>query len=1267
MGIFLSKIILFFNRNKLFYFGILASISIFLFSGITRLNLDENIYGIFPKGEQFEKFNDVLKKNSLNKQVIFSINTSGKEYEEVYESLEKVSQEIITETTNLLADVVVFRDDQQENVLNHYYTFFPAYLDSSDYQKIDVNLNTDSISSAIDKVSEQLSSPNSLFLRKILAKDPLGLMWPKLKAINPQLDSSNYSVEDGILYSSEHDRAFFTAVLDFEINDNIKNNELNQKLDSLTSRYSEFDLDYFGTFRISHENAVQVKKDTSLTIMISIGLILLLLIAYYRSLFTPIFFILPALFSGFCGLGILGYIDPNISAISIATSAVLMGIVLDYAFHFMTHYSHTGSLTKTVQQLSFPMLVGSFTTIAAFSALLFTDSVVLQNFGLLALLTLSSAAIFTLIFLPTLIHITGFKVKTRTGSKKFKLPKWITKIAVFLTLIIAVMFIIKRPAVEFDSDLNNLSYHTDELIEKEDYYTGINPVNEKKLHFFIEGKTKEEAIERNFQLFQKLVRYHEEFELEEIVSVGSYLIPNSILEGKQNDWEQFWENKINPTYSKINEAGANHDFSDKAFSPFKTWIEKTDISQLSTNEKLIEDLGISKLVYTSDNEWNITTSVVVDRSKVEHLKQEMNDVEGLYIFDFTEMASVLMLTVQKDFNYLLLFSSLIVLLSLLVIYGRIELALFSFFPMLVSWIWILYIASWLDIPFNFINIIVATFIFGLGDDFSIFVTDGLIQKYKTNASSLSSYKSAIVLSGVTTIVGTGALYFAKHPAIHSIAIISVVGIGCILLVTLFVQPAIFNFFVTKRTDKKRSPITLLGLFMSTFLFSTFLIGCILLNVIILFLFLIPVSKVKKRSVVNFIISKMTKTIIYVGFHLKKKYVNFDKVDFSKPSLIVANHSSFLDILVLLMLNPKTIIMVKSWVYNSPIFGAPIRYAGFVFVQEGHEQNLDIIQERINEGYSIVIFPEGTRSADGLIHRFHKGAFFLAKELNIDIQPILISGAHYINPKNDFIIKSGTVTITALPRLKADSPKFEQRFGLLTKSVAESMRETDRLIHKEHYNSEELRNRVMYNYLYKNPITEWYVRIKWRFEKSNFELYDSLIQNRQKIYDIGCGLGYLGYYLHYRDSSRIIKGIDYDEEKIALAQNGHDKSENLSFEHGDIRSLSVEKPEVVFFNDVLHYMQKEQQFEVLKNTLHVLTQDGIIFIRDGITDLNDRHNKTKKTEKYSTQIVNFNKTTNDLSFFSSEDIFKFAKENGASCEMVQQSKKTSNVLFILRKN
>ena len=78
-----------------------------------------------------------------------------------------------------------------------------------------------------------------------------------------------------------------------------------------------------------------------------------------------------------------------------------------------------------------------------------------------------------------------------------------------------------------------------------------------------------------------------------------------------------------------------------------------------------------------------------------------------------------------------MFSALIVFITLLIVYGRIELALFAFFPMIMGWIWILGISSFFDIPFNFVNIVISTFIFGLGDDFSIFITDGMIQAHKT--------------------------------------------------------------------------------------------------------------------------------------------------------------------------------------------------------------------------------------------------------------------------------------------------------------------------------------------------------------------------------------------------------------------------------------------------------------------------------------------------------------------------------------------------------
>ena len=80
------------------------------------------------------------------------------------------------------------------------------------------------------------------------------------------------------------------------------------------------------------------------------------------------------------------------------------------------------------------------------------------------------------------------------------------------------------------------------------------------------------------------------------------------------------------------------------------------------------------------------------------------------------------------------------------------------------------------IKFNIVNIIISALIFGLGDDYSLFVMDGLLSEYKTGKKNLASYKSSILLSAITTIAGLGVLIFAKHHALRSIAFISVTGI-----------------------------------------------------------------------------------------------------------------------------------------------------------------------------------------------------------------------------------------------------------------------------------------------------------------------------------------------------------------------------------------------------------------------------------------------------------------------------------------------------------
>ncbi|RZL98737.1 MAG: glycerol acyltransferase, partial [Pedobacter sp.] len=351
-------------------------------------------------------------------------------------------------------------------------------------------------------------------------------------------------------------------------------------------------------------------------------------------------------------------------------------------------------------------------------------------------------------------------------------------------------------------------------------------------------------------------------------------------------------------------------------------------------------------------------------------------------------------------------------------------ALVSFIPMLLSWVWILGIMAIAGIEFNIVNIIVSALIFGLGDDYSLFIMEGLLLEYKTGKKIVASYKSSIILSAITTIAGLGALLLAQHPALRSIAFISVTGILCVVLMSQVLIPFFFSILITNRTSKKLAPWTLWGWTRSIFSFLFFAVVALLLTLIgFILVRLNPFNKEKGKKIYHWLLMKFTGVTL-------KTMVNFGKVvhnplqeNFSKPAVIIANHQSFLDILAMCMLSPRTILLTNKWVWRSPIFGAVVKLADFYPVADGIENSVELMRDRVKNGYSIIVFPEGTRSSEPPMKRFHKGAFYLAEQLHLDIVPIILHGTGYTMKKGDFLLKNGTITVHYLPRIAADDSSF----------------------------------------------------------------------------------------------------------------------------------------------------------------------------------------------------------------------------------------------------
>lgn len=155
---------------------------------------------------------------------------------------------------------------------------------------------------------------------------------------------------------------------------------------------------------------------------------------------------------------------------------------------------------------------------------------------------------------------------------------------------------------------------------------------------------------------------------------------------------------------------------------------------------------------------------------------------------------------------------------------------------------------------------------------------------------------------------------------------------------------------------------------------------------------------------------------------------------AKPTLYICNHQSVLDIILILNLAPKLIVLTKEWVWRNPVLGIILRLSDCLPITNGNEVNLERMREMVQKGYSIMIFPEGTRTPNGDIVRFHRGAFYIAEQLSLDICPLLIRGMYSVLSKNEFRVRPSKVELDVLPLIHVNDKSFGNDFKKRTVNI-----------------------------------------------------------------------------------------------------------------------------------------------------------------------------------------------------------------------------------------
>ncbi len=152
---------------------------------------------------------------------------------------------------------------------------------------------------------------------------------------------------------------------------------------------------------------------------------------------------------------------------------------------------------------------------------------------------------------------------------------------------------------------------------------------------------------------------------------------------------------------------------------------------------------------------------------------------------------------------------------------------------------------------------------------------------------------------------------------------------------------------------------------------------------------------------------------------RHKVIGKEAIDRKKQYVILLNHNTVIDIPALYYLPLNFRWVSKREVFKTPFFGQYLWLHGDICINRGRasEAMAQMVSEGkrwISHGASIAIFPEGTRSKDGEIHRFHTGAFTLAKEAGVELLPVVLDGTKSLVRKNALFNWHNCITVRVLP-------------------------------------------------------------------------------------------------------------------------------------------------------------------------------------------------------------------------------------------------------------
>lgn len=809
----------------------LSMIGLFVICGFfsSRIHLEEDLNKLMPSSRNEDGSMKLAFANLRIKDKTFLL----------FEGKKGVGTERIAEVCDAFVDSLQARDGRQDSTsravgdvfyrlsddlipdgIDYLSEHLPAYIDTSLYAGIDTLLTREHMSRQMQQNRKDMMGEFGSAYPELLQSDPIGLRNLIAKQMKPLMDggTGSYRTIDGHFFVPDSTVCVAFLTPRFSATNTGQGSALFQHLNELIDEFAvsapDVHISYHGTPASGFYNATTIKHDLMGTVGGSLLLVLLFLLVCFRRWNTIPLLLLPVAFGTLFGLTMMYFIKGQFSLLALGIGAIILGVALSYVLHILTHHEYVSDPEQLLRDQVKPVCLGCLTTIGSFVGLIFVNTSLLQDFGLFAAFAIAGTTMFSLTFLPQFLGAENkrknnrlFAVIDRINAYPFHHKKPLLAVIGAIVVVCIGCYAIK--GTQFDADMHNLGYEAENTTYSENLLREKTYTGDKQKYFAASGKTMEEAME-NFSVLE-----HKLDSLKNLGLVKSYthtdkiFVPLRVQQQRINAWKRFWTAKrLERIHSLIKETAPQAGMRPEAFDSFFDCATADYQPDALYKAGIIPEGYQSTLMEQSYNgEYLCFTSVRCANDTVHSKNSDyyricaaIANVPHLMVLDTYYYTRDTLVSMNEDFNVLQWVSMAFVFIVLFVSLGfDIKKTLLAFMPILLSWLIVLGAMGLFGVKFNLINIIISTFIFGIGVDYSIFVMNGLVGSEKDNRL-LAYHKTAIFFSAVILITTVSSMLFAQHPAIRSVGFSTLVGLVSAVVLSYVMQPAVWEWM--NRKNKK---------------------------------------------------------------------------------------------------------------------------------------------------------------------------------------------------------------------------------------------------------------------------------------------------------------------------------------------------------------------------------------------------------------------------------------------------------------------------------